>query len=66
MQKDDRKIGVCVIGAGRAGMIHARNFARRVSRGRLAALADAHAPTLDAARKELEVEKGYSDYQEAL
>ena len=44
MHKDDRKIGVGVIGAGRAGMIHARNFARGVSRGRLAALVDAHAP----------------------
>jgi myo-inositol 2-dehydrogenase/D-chiro-inositol 1-dehydrogenase/scyllo-inositol 2-dehydrogenase (NAD+) len=66
MHKDDRKIGVCVIGAGRAGMIHARNFARRVSRGRLAALVDAHAPTLDAAQKELEVERGYSDYRAAF
>jgi predicted dehydrogenase len=66
MQKDDRKIGVCVIGSGRAGMIHARNFARRVGRGRLVALVDAHAPTLDAARKELDVETGYADFRDAL
>jgi predicted dehydrogenase len=66
MPKDDRKIGVCVIGAGRAGMIHARNFARGVSRARLAALVDAHAPTLEEARRELEVETGYADYREAL
>ena len=66
MQKDDRRIGVCVIGVGRAGMIHARNFAAGVSRGRLAAVADAHAPTLAEARKELEVEKAYADYRQAL
>jgi predicted dehydrogenase len=66
MQRDDRKIGVCVIGSGRAGMIHARNFARRVNRARLVALVDPHAPTLEAARKELEVETGYSDYRDVL
>jgi myo-inositol 2-dehydrogenase / D-chiro-inositol 1-dehydrogenase len=60
------KIGVCVIGSGRAGMIHARNFARRVIRGQLVALADAHAETLAAAQKELEIEKGYADFRDAL
>ena len=63
MPKDDKKIGICVIGSGRAGMIHARNFARRVSRARLVALTDAHGPTLQAACKELEVETGYQDYR---
>ncbi len=60
------KIGVCVIGSGRAGMIHARNFSRRVNRAQLVALADAHAETLQAAQKELEVETGYADYHDAL
>jgi len=60
------KIGVCVIGSGRAGMIHARNFSRRVNRAQLVALADAHAETLQAAQKELEVETGYADYRDAL
>ena len=53
MKSDDRKLGICVIGSGRAGMIHARNFARRVTRARLVALTDAHAPTLAEARAEL-------------
>jgi predicted dehydrogenase len=66
MPKDAGKIGVCVIGSGRAGLIHARNFARRVNRARLVALVDAHAPTLQEARKELEVDTGYADYREAL
>jgi len=66
MKSDDRKLGICVIGSGRAGMIHARNFARRVTRARLVALTDAHAPTLADARTELEVETGYADYRQAL
>jgi len=60
------KIGICVIGSGRAGMIHARNFARRVERGQLVALVDAHRETLAAAQKELEIERGYPDYHDAL
>jgi myo-inositol 2-dehydrogenase/D-chiro-inositol 1-dehydrogenase/scyllo-inositol 2-dehydrogenase (NAD+) len=47
-------------------MIHARNFARRVTRARLAALVDPHSPTLEEAQRELEVESGYSDYRDAL
>lgn len=58
--------GICVIGSGRAGMIHARNFARRVTGTQLVALADPHRETLQTAQKELEIEKGYSDYREAL
>jgi myo-inositol 2-dehydrogenase / D-chiro-inositol 1-dehydrogenase len=60
------KAGICVIGSGRAGMIHARNFSRRIRRGQLVALVDAHKETLEAAQKELEVERGYADYRDAL
>ena len=64
--KPDQKLGICVIGSGRAGMIHARNFARRVTRAHLVALSDPHAPTLEQAKAELEVETGYADYRKAL
>jgi myo-inositol 2-dehydrogenase/D-chiro-inositol 1-dehydrogenase/scyllo-inositol 2-dehydrogenase (NAD+) len=37
---ENKKIGGCVIGAGRAGMIHARNFARGVPNARLVAMVD--------------------------
>jgi predicted dehydrogenase len=66
MSHDGEKLGVCVIGSGRAGMIHARNFARRTARARLVALADPHGPTLKEAQGELEVETGYADYKDAL
>ncbi|NLG25906.1 MAG: Gfo/Idh/MocA family oxidoreductase [Clostridiales bacterium] len=59
-------IGVCLIGAGRAGMIHARNFAGRVPGARMAAVADPVQAARDAAMAELNVERGYADYRDAL
>jgi predicted dehydrogenase len=61
-----KKIGVCVIGAGRAGMIHARNFARNVPNAELVAIVD---PVVEAARKacqEMELTTYYLDYRAAL
>src|SRR5271157_1213970 len=66
MNPGAKRLGICVIGAGRAGMIHARNFARGSVRARLVALADPHVPTLQEAQRDLEVETGYADYRDAL
>lgn len=60
------KIGVCVIGAGRAGMIHARNFARSVLHARLIAVADPVEEAAQKASQELELDSYYLNYQEAL
>lgn len=60
------KIGVCVIGSGRAGMIHARNFAGRVAHAELAAIVDARKETVDESCRELGVRNGYQDYRQAL
>ena len=60
-------VGVAVIGVGRAGMIHARNFASgSIAGARLVAVAE---PAEDARRKacrELQVGRAYSDYREVL
>jgi predicted dehydrogenase len=64
MRKD--KLGIAVIGSGRAGMIHARNFAAGIDGARLAAMVDPVAATRTAALAELGLEKGYADYREAL
>ncbi|MGO9308430.1 MAG: Gfo/Idh/MocA family oxidoreductase [Spirochaetia bacterium] len=66
MNPGDNRLGICVIGAGRAGMIHARNFARGSARARLVALADPHGPTRQQAQRELEVDTAYADYRDAL
>ena len=63
---DKRIIGVCLIGAGRAGMIHARNFKSKVPGARIAAVADPSVQACREACEELEIDKGYQDYREAL
>lgn len=59
-------IGVCLIGCGRAGMIHARNFINRIAGATLVALVDPIPEALKAAGEELGIKACYTDYQEAL
>lgn len=60
------KIGICLIGAGRAGMIHARNFMSRVPYAKMVSVVD---PVEENAKKgvlELGIDRYHTDYQEAL
>ena len=62
-----REIGVCLIGCGRAGMIHARNFQNRVPGTRVEAVVDAVPEAAAAAARELSVEgKRFTDYRDIL
>jgi len=56
----------CVIGAGRAGLIHARNLAQRIPGTRLTALCDPNEESLREAGAELGVTTLYADYREAV
>ena len=58
-------IGLCLIGAGRAGMIHGRNFARHIPGARMVAVADPVQESAQAAAAELGC-RAYTDYREAL
>lgn len=61
------QLGVAVIGAGRAGMIHARNFGNgHVQGARLVAIADPVAAALEGARSEFGGVAVYTDYVELL
>ena len=60
------KICIGLIGAGRAGMIHARNFQASVPGVCLTAVADPCKENMEAAVRELNLEKGYTDYRELL
>jgi myo-inositol 2-dehydrogenase/D-chiro-inositol 1-dehydrogenase/scyllo-inositol 2-dehydrogenase (NAD+) len=60
------KLGIAVIGSGRAGMIHARNFATNVQGAKLVAMVDADLQTAKAAAAELEITTAYGHYEEAL
>lgn len=60
------KIGVCIIGAGRAGMIHAVNFRSRVAGAELAAVVDPLEEAAAGACSQLEIDRYYLDYRKAL
>ena len=59
-------IGICVIGSGRAGLIHAGNFARNIKHAKLVAFVDPSTEQLELAQKEFGVEYTYNKYTEAL
>jgi myo-inositol 2-dehydrogenase/D-chiro-inositol 1-dehydrogenase/scyllo-inositol 2-dehydrogenase (NAD+) len=61
----DALIGVCVIGAGRAGMMHARNLAATAGAA-LAAIADPEPRALRAASDQFPGATPYGDYRQAL
>jgi len=59
-------INVAVIGSGRAGMIHARNFARAVPGARLVALCDSVRESAEAGVAELGMGAVFTDYHALL
>ena len=61
-----KKVKVCLIGSGRAGMIHARNMAGSVPGGEIYATCDPDISAAKAAAEELGIETYYQDYTEAL
>ena len=61
-----KKVKVCLIGSGRAGMIHARNMAGSVPGGEIYAACDPDISAAKAAAEELGIETYYQDYTEAL
>lgn len=64
MKKDF--LGICLIGAGRAGMIHAVNFRSRVPNAKIVAVADPFREAAESACRELGIEQYYLSYKEAL
>lgn len=61
-----KNLGICLIGAGRAGMIHARNFMNKVPGAHMEAVVDYLEDVAKAAAEELGVEKYYTDYHKIL
>lgn len=59
-------LGILLIGCGRAGMIHARNFFRRVSNAHMAAVSDINEKAAKEAAEEFGLEKYYTDYRQAV
>ncbi|MDR0657186.1 MAG: Gfo/Idh/MocA family oxidoreductase [Treponema sp.] len=59
-------IGLCLIGAGRAGMIHARNYSSGIPGSRIVAVSDTLEESARKAADELGINQVYTDYREAL
>ena len=66
MKQNNTKIRIGLIGAGRAGLIHGRNFTFRVNRARLVALSDPDEKTRKAAAEELGIERTHAGYEELI
>lgn len=62
----NNKLSVALIGAGRAGMIHARNFRAGVSDAKIVAVCDPIGDAAKVAAKELEIDKAYTDYNDVM
>lgn len=59
-------LNVCLIGCGRAGMIHARNYKNKIENARIVACVDAVEAAAKAAAEELGVTKVFTDYHDIL
>ena len=59
-------IGLGLIGAGRAGMIHARNFSRRVPNAKMIACSDVAEESARGAAIELGITAWHTDWHEIL
>ena len=60
------KVNVCLIGCGRAGMIHARSYSGNVKKAELIAICDPVAENLKAAQEEVKVKYVYTDYRDVM
>ncbi|WP_273150641.1 Gfo/Idh/MocA family oxidoreductase [Enterocloster asparagiformis] len=60
------RVNICLIGAGRAGMIHGRNFASRVPGACIISVCDPSEEACAAAAGELGITDTFTDYREAL
>ena len=63
---NSEKIKIGVVGCGRAGMIHARNFASRIREAEIVALVDPSEKNLGNAKSELGEIRTFRDYREAF
>lgn len=62
----NNKIGICVIGAGRAGRIHMKNFARGVAHAKLSAVVDPFENAAAGAQQDFEIPACYLSYEDAI
>ena len=60
------KLKLCLIGAGRAGMVHARNYQFEISNTKIVAVVDANKKVAEEAARELNDKNFFIEFEEAL
>lgn len=61
-----QQIGICLVGAGRAGLIHAHNFQGKIPQAKVVAVVDPNQEAAEKAAKELGVDRWYTSVEPAL
>ncbi|MCS7114125.1 MAG: Gfo/Idh/MocA family oxidoreductase [Candidatus Bathyarchaeota archaeon] len=61
-----KTVGVCLIGAGRAGAVHGKNFSQHIAGSKVVAVVDSYAENAMKAAKDFGAEKWYTNHKEAL
>ena len=62
----EARVRACLIGCGRAGMIHARNYKNKIPGAAITAVVDTLPEAAQAAAKELQIRRRYTDYRQIL
>ena len=65
-EKMNDKIRICIVGAGRAGMIHVKNYVTQIRNAEVTAVVDPVPRLAELMCKEFEIGKSYLDYKSAL
>ena len=61
-----KKVKFCLIGAGRAGMVHARNYEFEIANTEIVAVVDTNKKVAEEAAKELSANNFFIEFEEAL
>lgn len=61
-----KTVGICLIGVGRAGAVHGKNFSQHIIGSKVVAIVDNNAESAIKAAKEFGAEKWYTNHKEAL
>ncbi len=61
-----KKVGICLVGVGRAGAVHGKNYSRRIIGTKVVAVVDSNRSIAIEAAKEYGVKNWYTDHEKAL
>jgi len=66
MVMSSKKVGICLVGVGRAGAVHGKNFSERIINSKVVAVVAYHRESAMKAAEEYGTKNWYTDHKEAL